>query len=539
MARYRDRYDPSVFLFEAYNDFSGGLNTAYSPEQLAINDLTVAQNIDLSQRGAIWTQKGFVRLYPTSLGTGYGQGLIHYVHNGIEEIIVAFNGKLWKYNNSLGSWSELVITNLTSFQTTKPISWTVYRNKLYIATGTKLVEYDGSTCQVVPAYTPTQAEIDTIGTNLYSDVNLSLHTARFCMVHYDRLVLGWDDSNSKTLYFSDLERFGYFPAPNQYVIDNPRGEPITSILKYRDNIIVFTKTSIHGLFGTGTEINPVFTKRMLHYGYGSVSPLSAKVLGNSIAFVSYDGIKEIYSFSQVEQFFNVRPLQKYDKIKPNITSKTSQSLEQSVATVYDDQYIVNFPTDNEVYRYYKDLDAYSMDTAPQVAQYLTIDGTLYSLGFNNGLVYQHNVGWNYDGQPILAIAETKLLDLTEAHYRKRLSKIHVLLGKIEGVSQSEIYLTVKADGNPVLAPYTGETYIDTDGYLKWRLVKETNMLTERNALVNDWILGQSTIGIVELSQQKASVRGQARRVQVRFEADQLNVPMIINSFGLEFQMRRL
>jgi hypothetical protein len=55
------------------------------------------------------------------------------------------------------------------FQTTRPIEAVQYRDKLYFATGTKLVEFDGVTAKVVEPYKPEPLEALYIGTNALAD----------------------------------------------------------------------------------------------------------------------------------------------------------------------------------------------------------------------------------------------------------------------------------------------------------------------------------------------------------------------------------
>jgi hypothetical protein len=79
------------------------------------------------------------------------------------EEILAVNGKLYK------GGAELPITGLASFQTTRQIEAVQYNDKLYIATGTKFVVYDGTTAAVITPYRPEALEVIYIGTNSLAD----------------------------------------------------------------------------------------------------------------------------------------------------------------------------------------------------------------------------------------------------------------------------------------------------------------------------------------------------------------------------------
>jgi hypothetical protein len=63
----------------------------------------------------------------------------------------------------------LPITGLRNFQTTKTIEAVQYRDKLYIATGSGIVIYDGTSAYMMTAYKPNGLEALYIGTNGYAE----------------------------------------------------------------------------------------------------------------------------------------------------------------------------------------------------------------------------------------------------------------------------------------------------------------------------------------------------------------------------------
>jgi hypothetical protein len=98
------------------------------------------------------------------LPSGYSQGYFRYYKtDGTYDEITAISGKLYK-NGVL-----LPITGLSSFQATKQIEAVQYLNTMYIATGTKLLQYDGTTCKIVDPYLPTTMEMMYVGANALSD----------------------------------------------------------------------------------------------------------------------------------------------------------------------------------------------------------------------------------------------------------------------------------------------------------------------------------------------------------------------------------
>jgi hypothetical protein len=103
-----------------------------------------------------WAQLMETALLPSGTSQGYFR---YYKSDGSYDEIVAISGQLYK-NTVL-----LPITGLASFQATKQIEAVQYGGTIYFATGTKVVQYDGTTCKVVDAYLPTTQEMTVIGAN--------------------------------------------------------------------------------------------------------------------------------------------------------------------------------------------------------------------------------------------------------------------------------------------------------------------------------------------------------------------------------------
>lgn len=92
---------------------------------------------------------------------GFGQGYFrYYKSDGTYESIVAAGGKL------IRDGGVITITNLPDgFQTERMIEAVQWKDRLFIATGTKLVEYDGAEAKVVEDYKPTPFEYLYVGSN--------------------------------------------------------------------------------------------------------------------------------------------------------------------------------------------------------------------------------------------------------------------------------------------------------------------------------------------------------------------------------------
>lgn len=151
--------------FEVYQDFSGGLNTTSAQDTMKNTELSEALNVSLDQRGSIKRRTGTVNHISATETAGKAQGYFRfYKTSETFEEIIAKNGQLEK------NGVVMVIEGLADgFQTTRPIEAVQYYDKMYFATGTKLLQYDGENLAVVKPYAPQPLEALYVGTNALSD----------------------------------------------------------------------------------------------------------------------------------------------------------------------------------------------------------------------------------------------------------------------------------------------------------------------------------------------------------------------------------
>jgi hypothetical protein len=108
----------------------------------------------------LWKHVMKKNLFPEKAAQGYFR---YFKADGTTEDIMAIEGKLYKAE------AEIPITGLASFQTTRQVEAVQFKDKLYIATGTKLVVYDGTEAKVIVPYKPESLEVLYIGTNALAD----------------------------------------------------------------------------------------------------------------------------------------------------------------------------------------------------------------------------------------------------------------------------------------------------------------------------------------------------------------------------------
>jgi hypothetical protein len=181
MARQEINVNAGVREFEAYMDFSGGMNNNASNERLADNEFTLMQNVDLNKRGSVKKRTGRTVEIPTvfsgTVANPSVQGVFFFNRQGVPnpDMIFAVSGKLYyKLSTSLQPVVlEIPITGLPGgFQTDRVVEAVQFYQTLYVATGTKLVkvEFNASgggyfTASVAKPYEPNSQEIRYIGLN--------------------------------------------------------------------------------------------------------------------------------------------------------------------------------------------------------------------------------------------------------------------------------------------------------------------------------------------------------------------------------------
>ncbi len=181
MARQSINVNPGLKEFEAYMDFSGGLNTETSNERLSDNEFTQMVNVDLNTRGSVKKRTG--RSIVTTTGmptTAPSQGMFFFYRQDEPnpDLVFAINGRLYAKKWDSNTVSQLTITGLknpntdaptSTFQTDRDVEAVQYYDQLYVATGYDLVKvtYNGTNfvAAAVEAYRPNSNELKFIGSN--------------------------------------------------------------------------------------------------------------------------------------------------------------------------------------------------------------------------------------------------------------------------------------------------------------------------------------------------------------------------------------
>lgn len=620
MARKQYATRPWEKHLEEFSNFSYGLNTVASNENMQDTELRDICNHDLAELGAVKRRYGMVQHLNPSI-EGLGQGYFRFYKSGTEYIEINTVGGQFVIDGEIKA-----VEGLDAFQTEKTIEAVQFGEKLYIATGTKLVEYDGETFKVAEPYKPEPLEALYIGTNALADnpsdfmkdgeaifpridgvtfssrygvINESvtltayvskpsemglefqfewrypmmeegkwylgqdwssdktykftaeatgdvqfrvngreagktvseiqylipkftvkpakdekdkeedvstIHTCNRIFLHWNRLIIYGDNNNPDMIYISHLNNPNYFPIPHCLRFENGKKEALTTIVRYRDMLVAFTRTTVQALFGK----SPMeFHRVMLNTSIGCIAPKSAVVVQNHIIFLSSEGVYVLKSVGYVEDKANVTKIDtKIDNIIPRE--------EDACAIFFDNQYQIVFPSKQTRFRMYVENGAWVKDHSPKLDfnNLYERDGELFGQSIS-GIVMRFDKSVYSDDEYVYEdVIETKGFSFGQPYHTKKLKEIQIMTSPKEGDISTSVY--VYADSNSVINPNQSYATIDPETReVKWIPKFEPNVKAESGTVFGVWDLGQDGFGVTETSIAKLPISGKCYTTKIR------------------------
>lgn len=365
----------------------------------------------------------------------------------------------------------------------------------------------------------------------------AIQTCRTIRLHWDRLILANDNKYPSQMYISDLNNPRYVPTGGRIDFSLDRAEGISGITRYRDNLVVFTKSTTNFLVGTSPED---YRKVLVHDQIGCVAPRSVQVVGNDVFFLSNDGVYRLRPNSYTLDMLNVQ------RIDSKIQTEMHQYIGESgaCAVVADGQYWLNIPSANLIYRLYTETGSWVKDTsleqptAPlKFSQFFNLGEIVYNLS-SNGRVYMHDESVYTDvGDVFIMRVESKMLDQSASFNFKKLKKLHVL-AKLYRDRTTDFYVKVLADAQVSLTPEIGTAVVE-DGYAVWKVHTEPNVIMSSGSKMTlSWTLNESLIGDVQIQDHKTAIRGKCKRTRIQFNHKEPYLCELFG-FGFEFKMKKV
>lgn len=168
MARQPYNVDSSIKKLEVYGSFGGGMVTQKHPEKLQNHESVLLENVNILNGGVTENRGAYSQIHSNSGSiTGNTQGTFIYNNLAGGQRISAINGRLYTVTGN--TYTQIPITGITQFQTTRPIEAVQDRQFMYFATGSGIVKYDGVTAAKLVPYQPNGLEALYIGKNGLAD----------------------------------------------------------------------------------------------------------------------------------------------------------------------------------------------------------------------------------------------------------------------------------------------------------------------------------------------------------------------------------
>jgi hypothetical protein len=225
-----------------------------------------------SNQGGTWSSTTFDLNCKTYVSTNKPLlgGIRYTPSNAAAKTIIAVDTGVYSVSDVDGSLTALK-TGLSS----SAVAYTFAQSNdvLYVCNGVDTPQqYDGSTWQAVSSS---------------SGYTGSIPVSKFITFHKNRL---WvvDKDNPTKLVFSDLGSYNKFTSTNIIYAPSPKsGDPITGLVVFQDNLIIFTRKTKYVLFGDDPGN---FVLRQSSGKKGSVNQSTIATSPNHVYFLSDDGV---------------------------------------------------------------------------------------------------------------------------------------------------------------------------------------------------------------------------------------------------------
>ena len=257
-----------------FADFRGGINVDVAPDHLADNELEIADNVDLSERGGLKKRPGTEQVNATCQAGTATQLFEWPRNNGDVELIGVTGNQLQKIN--VGGSSD-ILYNVNSDK----VAYFSLQDMLYTLDGSNFKQYDGSASGDVTAHAHEENDLEPI------------RRCKFAVRHPKslRIFYAGDSQDRAAVYFSEPNQPNFVKATNRMYPTTGDG-PVTALALFVDAVLVFFKNSIWVWRGLDPASDAIWHK--LPTSEGTESPYTICLTTNSLTYLGRGGI---YSLS--------------------------------------------------------------------------------------------------------------------------------------------------------------------------------------------------------------------------------------------------
>ncbi|MEW6045009.1 MAG: hypothetical protein AB1609_00770 [Bacillota bacterium] len=506
-------------LYAVYRDFRGGWNADAAPDSLALNELALADNVDLDERGAASKRKGTAPLNAVSYGAQV-ERIIEWSKNDGTKIKMAVVGS--DLCRIADDGTKTVVKALSA----PDIGWFVFQDKFWFAgkeAGTdKFWTYDGAT---VAEVTPNSATDNDL-TPVKRCRIFEWHPKSF------RVFATGDPNDRAALYYSQPNDPTYFKNTSKLYPTTQDG-PAHGLGMFGNALMPLYRNSAWAWKGSDPATDAVWER--LPVGQGTVAPRTIRLTPNSLTFLGQGGL---YSLSPGLLDYNVILVagdelvknQAKDKVTSVIRSIVHPETACALFDPYNERYLLAYgddpanPRNNKILVLDWGLKAFTRYTGLQVNDFcLTANGDI--LAATNGYILKMGQAYR-DWDPVtgsykpieMALKsrqhDLSLADASLVFHVKQLFRVF-LAARQYGSETSSADITVTCDSKSVSFPG-----VSLDQSLTWG---------------EPW---GNTWGWEDFTTREARCRLKGKRVQTLFENRNIDEPVTLYGYAFEYQVLR-
>jgi len=498
---------------------TGGMNLQANELALGDNEAEEIVNLQPTQNGSWTTQNlGYVALNASPLATGSPvHSMVTYkTETGSSFLLAAAGDKLYTFNPASGS-ATVINDALTP---NARIQFVTFQGVLIGCNGSE-----------VPFKWSGTGDLETLAGWPPAISGVAPGKPAIAEIFANRLVLSGDDSNPSVVYLSALENPENFtptsgPASAGAIQVSPGdGQKITGLktlylpVDSTEILVIFKEKSTYILSGNDADD---FTLHQVSSEFGAVGPRSIVVVGNTLMFLSQEGITTL-STATVQGNITAGFLS--SKVQPVFNQLNRNQIKYSFALHLRDRQEVWWvvppqgANQNQLvmvhhYGLASDGNAWSKRTGLSLASGVIYNGKFYTGNYTGGVQQQFR-GNRYGSTAISWRYRTPFYELDSPRLRKRIQDVEIYLKQL-----SPQDLTVKTAWDAKRGSQAQDTY--------------TLSVTPdaSSAVYQQATFGEDYYGIAGLSICPLIPNGSGKRFQLEFSGNADNQPVELQGWTI-------
>lgn len=487
-------------------DFTGGVNTASSIDNLLENELLIAENVELSQRGGFRRRTGISEY--ANIGSSRIERLIEfeYYDTGTQSRV---NKKLALMNGDLIDIdTQTVLTSGLG----NHVSFEVFNDKLYILGNGLYKVYDGSTLSDV--------------TNSETDSNLdAIKRCKYLVQRGQRFFVAGDPENPNLLYFSEVGDPTYFKTTSIVKAVTDDGDVITGLKEFHGALLVFKSRAIFAWFGYDPATDVQFQRLNVHTG--TKAHRTIQYVGNSLFFLGEDGVYALVG-TYKDVISTIKISKNINELVKQINHKEPYEENTPCAVYYDGKYMLSVSTGEDVnvndtiYVFHKNLfdtnesESWVVYTGWNISDFLLArDGTLYSASSSTGRIHLHEDIYNDLGNGIALKMKLKPLSIKAPVHNKKFRRGYVVMKQHENTNSS-VNITCTVDYRENSQTVTPDESLVWD-YRNW---------------------DEAYWDFTDVVTRKFDIKDKGKRLIIEFYDDTVDQALEIYGIGIEYKIKK-